>query len=178
MTHRRQRGRAVLKFIGISLGILTAAWISWYGYVEYRRNYWDDRVREMCAKDGGIKVFERVALTDKRYLDADGGIRLPSKVERGPEFAPLPFEAKPDDLFYWQMETIVIRRGAPSIVRNEMRVIRSSDGKLLALATSFGRHGGDLIALEVGSRFRCPPGGETELFRQVFIVSTKTGVRK
>ena len=167
-----------MKSVGLGLGLSAVVLASWYGYVNHRRNYWDDRVREMCAKDGGIKVFERVALSDKRYLGADGSIRIPSKLDRMPGYGPLPLEPKSDDLFYKQIETTIIRRDNPNVVRDDVRVFRSSDGKLLGQATYFGRHGGDLISLEVGSRFRCPLGGESKLVNEVFIISAIQGVGK
>ena len=42
----------------------TLAFFAWFLWIAIGRNMWlDHQVREMCAQDGGVKVFETVALT-------------------------------------------------------------------------------------------------------------------
>ena len=37
------------------------------GFYEGRKAYWDHKVTEMCEKDGGIKIYERVQLDEAEY---------------------------------------------------------------------------------------------------------------
>lgn len=56
---------------GIALGLVSAlifaGFIGWYGFTEYQRNYWDDRVRSICAEPGSEQVFSKVMLSDAEY---------------------------------------------------------------------------------------------------------------
>lgn len=179
MTRYRQCGRAVLNSIGLGFGLVAAAIVGWYSYVEYRRNYWDDKVREMCARDGGIKVIEREILVRGRYVDADGNIRIPPKAQPREGYGPLPFEATEDDLVFYQVKTTLIRDERPRVARDDVQVFRARDNKLLGQATSFGRVGGDAFAVDFESRLRCPvEATESELFKAVFIVDNTREEKK
>lgn len=53
------------------------------GYVPGRQTYWDAQVREMCAKDGYVRIFEKVSISkkelDRMILTGDGKISLKMK---------------------------------------------------------------------------------------------------
>lgn len=169
-------GRALFRLVvAIPVAILVVGF-SWFVYAEYRRNYWDDRVRELCGREGGIKVFERAILRDPRYLDAEMNIRIPAKLERQPGYGPSSFEAKPEDIFFRQTVTTVIRDQSPRVARDDIFIVRNGDQKVLGQATSFGRVGGDFLAVDFESRFRCPiDASESHLMKRVFIVEVRSG---
>src|SRR5688500_192867 len=61
------------------------------GFYEGRKAYWDYQVREMCAKDGGVRILERVRIskTDINFLGRnDGKIAVPVR-ELAPPNAPV-----------------------------------------------------------------------------------------
>jgi hypothetical protein len=171
-----QRGGALLRVVvTIPVAVLVIA-IGWFVYTEYQRNYWDDKVRTLCATEGGIKIFERVPLRDHRYVDSRMNIRIPAKLEHPTGYGPLSFEAKPEDLFYRQTITTIIRAQRPRVARDDVLVIRASDKKVLGQATSFGRVGGDFVAIDFESRFRCPiEASESNLVEKVFKIELAAG---
>lgn len=47
--------------------LLTAVLTGCIGYVPGHQSYWDAQVREMCGKDGGVKIIETVRLNRQQY---------------------------------------------------------------------------------------------------------------
>ncbi|MDP3481582.1 MAG: hypothetical protein Q8R88_17600 [Desulfoprunum sp.] len=114
-------------------------------WVAVGRNMWlDQQVREMCANDGGVKVFETVELTPD-LLDKAGRIWIPYKEK-----------AKSSDKYYYEIEEYYFRRGEPQMTRRQARIARRSDGKVLGEKVSYGRGGGGLPGPWHGSSFTCP----------------------
>jgi hypothetical protein len=178
-TRSYQRGGALLRvLITIPVAMLVLG-VVWFAYTEYQRNYWDDKVRALCAAEGGIKVFERVPLRDHRYIDSRMNIRIPAKLEHPPGYGPLSFEAKPEDIFYRQTMTTIIRAQRPRVARDDVLVIRTRDKKVLGQATSFGRVGSDFITVDFESRFRCPiEASESNLVDRIFKIEIAPGERQ
>ena len=125
------------------------------------RDRLDEEVRQLCAKDGGVKIYERIQLKADRF-DARGFInfyRPMSNEALGPEYI---FEAKID--YY--------RKGNPEMWRNFYRVVRRNDGRVLGESISYSRRGGDLPGPWHESSFGCPDdAGDAALLRQVFVKS-------
>jgi len=122
---------------------------------EINKAYWDHKVKEMCEEDGGIKVYERVPVPE-RYVDKDGLIRIPT-LSRDPTRKPFGWEAKPDDLFYRIVDYKHIVEGFLSVRRSSIKLIRSTDKKVLGESVSYGRGGGDFpTGLFHGSSYICP----------------------
>ncbi|MBU1236747.1 MAG: hypothetical protein KJ634_12120 [Gammaproteobacteria bacterium] len=108
----------------------------------------DEQVRELCAKDGGIKVYEIVTLPEEKF-DSTGNVRIPFKQHAGPS-----------DEYFIETETVVLREGDPSLVRMSARVVRRSDEKVLGESIYYGRGGGDLPGPWHPSSFTCPNPAE------------------
>ena len=73
----RMRGVSVLKmllFIPLALVLMLILAVAFF---EGRKAYWDYRVREMCAKDGGGKLSQHVTISRK-----DAGLRNVSMILR------------------------------------------------------------------------------------------------
>jgi hypothetical protein len=104
----------------------------------------DDEVRRLCAIDGGIKVYETVALPANQF-DSSGNVRIPFKRY-----------AKPDDNFFIEAETVLLWTGNPQLDRMHSRVIRRSDGKVLGESIRYGRGGGDIPGPWHDSSLICP----------------------
>lgn len=133
-------------------------------FFEGRKAYWDYRVREMCEKDGGIKVYETVKLPPEKfnewgqinfYQPTQGAMAL------GAEYGFL------SGIYYY-------RKDSPQIVRYHIQVTRRSDGKLLGKSISYGRGGGDLSSPSYGSSFHCPKEyGDIPLLTKIFNQTNK-----
>jgi hypothetical protein len=135
-----------LKIMHVVIGILIFS--IWFGYafweVAGKKIYWDAKVREMCAIDGGVKVYETVVLTSD-LLDNFGRINIPDKRK-----------LKPSDKYYSEWTITHIRKKNPVVTRYEVQIVRRSDGKILGELISYGRGGGDLYGPWHPSSFTCP----------------------
>lgn len=133
------------------------------GYVPGRQTYWDAQVREMCAKDGGVQIFEKIRITveDAKFLGkADGRIGIPAKDRADPR-APV----------YAVNRTSVIREGVPGVWRSEWDVVRRTDGAVIAKAIIYNRSGGDFPSPAHDSRYMCPDLKRISAeLQQVFVV--------
>jgi hypothetical protein len=121
------------------LTLLPCIVIGCSGYFPGRQSYWDARVKELCEKDAGVTVHERVALSPPEYklLRGVGGhIALPSRQSAGAD-AP----------YYLEAQEEVIRSGEPTVTRRETRIIRKVDVKVLSRWITYGRTGGDVPSL-------------------------------
>jgi len=104
----------------------------------------DKQVRELCAKDGGVRVYETVTLPAERF-DKWGNVNIPNKQY-----------VKPTDEYYFESEDQYVQRGNPKILRMTTRMIRRSDGKILGDSIRYARSGGDLPGPWHGTSFGCP----------------------
>ena len=150
----------------VGKGLVVAATVglfSWFLWIAVGENMWlDHQVKELCAKDGGVKVYETVTLPADRF-DKYGIVRIP-------------FEqyAKPEDEYYYESEDHYCREGNPTLLRSQYRIIRRSDGKVLGESVFYGRGGGGLPGPWHGSSFTCPnPTRSTGLEISIFVKGDK-----
>jgi hypothetical protein len=122
----------------------------------------DQQVKELCAKDGGIRVYETVKVPVDQF-DEQGNIRFYQAARNedalGPEYLYLRSQE-----FY--------RKGNPQMSRIHLRVVRKADGKTLGQSTYYERGGGDLPGPWSESSYVCPEvseAGGLALFRHVFV---------
>jgi len=105
--------------------------------------YYDAKVKRMCAKDGGIKVYETVTLPAEKF-NKRGFITFwdPTQKENtlGPEYI-------------YVGGTTYLRKGNPNIRKHHTQIFRKSDMNLLGEVTYYDRDGRGLAS---GSEFRCP----------------------
>ena len=131
------------------------------GFYEGRKAYWDAKVREMCAKDGGIVVFERVSLSakDVERLGGKGkDIPLPERRSAGTE-------AK----FVSETQITVIRPTNPEIRRYQVDIYAVEDNRRLAQYIAYSRGGGDFPTYAHPSSYACN-SEITSIGRQVFTI--------
>ncbi len=131
----------------------------------------DQQVKELCAKDGGVKVYEKVKLPPEKF-NQWGQLNFfnPTQGENalGPEYL-----FKEDRHYY--------RTGNPEMSRRQYEIIRRSDGKRLAVLVVYGRGGGDMPGPWHDSSFTCPnfPEGEViTLLKEVFLIENTWGDQK
>ena len=120
----------------------------------------DAKVRELCEKDGGIKVYETV--------------RLPAeKFRRYTQFlTTVPFqELKEDDEYYLVWNVSELKDGNPNLSSDHFQIIRRSDLRILGEATSYIRKGGDVPGPWHISSYRCPDKAtDSFLIRRTFLI--------
>jgi hypothetical protein len=124
----------------------------------------DAQVRELCAKDGGIKVYETVKLPADSF-DEWGMLKVykPTQGENalGPEYR-------------FHHDTHFYKKGNPQMSRSHYKIVRRSDSKLLGETVLYGRGGGDMPSPMHESSFHCPEpsvAGEVQLIQRIFIKS-------
>jgi len=135
------------------------------GFYEGRKAYWDHKVTKMCEEDGGVTVYERVELTRKEFENIGGN-------EYGQIPVPSMRLTKDNYPYYSELLTIQIRDGNPKVYKNEGRIFRKSDNKLLGLMISYGRSGGDFPTGFHPSNFGCADLKTIRLDveKQVFVI--------
>lgn len=136
---------------------------SWYLWVAIGQKIWlDHLVRGMCAKDGGVKVYETVELTSD-LLDNAGRIRIPYKGKNSSI-----------NNFYYEVEEHFFLKGDPQMARRVVRIVRKSDEKVIGEKITYGRGGGDLPGPWHGSSFTCPdPTSGLEFESAIFLKGEK-----
>ena len=125
----------------------------------------DEEVRQLCAKDGGIKVYEQVKMPAEMF-DKFAVLNPPDATDMQPL----------GGLFILKEETKYYRTGDPSLRRESAKITRRSDGRLLGEFASYRRVGGDLPGPWHNSTFVCPSNtGTASLKRSVFQIDQTQG---
>ena len=140
---RLDRGYKLVRVAMIT--VIATIWFGasfWYG--GGRKIYYDTQVRELCAKDGGVKVYEQVVLPAERF-DKYGEVAVAPSAD-----------AKRADEFIYKWTVTVIRSGNPEIKRNHFALVRQADAKLLAEGMGYVRTAGDMPGPWHQSSFHCP----------------------
>jgi len=119
------------------------------GYVPGAKAYWDAKVKEMCHKDGGVKIIKRVHLSEKDMdeLRVYGGkIGIPSRRAAPPQ-API----------YSELTFTTIREKNPRVERAEAKVVQQADGIVVARWVAYFRSGGDFpTGFSESTSYVCP----------------------
>lgn len=138
----------------------------------------DQQVKELCAKDGGIKVYETVKLPPDKFNQwGQPNFYRPTQQENA---------LGPDYIYKWERQYIV-RRGEPALnpdelaaARDWIQIIRKSDKKILGEVVRYYRAGGDLPGPWMPSSYECPPAKEANevvLMSQVFVIDMSRGAK-
>lgn len=140
----------------------------WAGIPAFNKWRAEKLVDELCAADGGVRVYEAIELP-------------PSQIPKN--WAAIPFERirKPNDEFYFVGSKKDIRGNssstdiaALSVYRMEIALFRAADKKLLGVTVTYSRRGGDAIGPWHPSVYSCPPHStESDLVREVLIVKKR-----
>ena len=123
----------------------------------------DQQVKELCAKDGGVKVYETVTLPAEKFNQwGQPNFYKPTKRENalGTEYI-----FKEDRHYY--------RRDNPEMSRTHYQIFRRSDSKLLGETVLYARGGGDMPGPWHESSFTCPDpnkAGDVALLAEIFIL--------
>jgi len=124
---------------------------------ETEKNRLDQEVRRLCAKDGGVKVYETVKLPAEQFdqygnpqFGRKGGIQIPSEKDM-----------KESDEYYYVRKRAYIKGGDASedyearMWRTDHKIIRRSDGKVLGESVDYVRRGDGFPGPWHPSAFSC-----------------------
>ena len=154
-----------------SMKLTTASWLKitavvlfglWFGLCNFRIWQADKFVDELCAKDGGIKVYQTVTLPKERFNQWGQFRVLDKRVMNS------------NDEYYsvWEMTNIQGRQelhgNALAIYQEHFTIYRVIDKKILGEAIIYVRRGGDAIGLDMSSSYSCPDVSDIELSKQIF----------
>lgn len=111
---------------------------------------YEAEMAQLCAKDGGIRVYERVPVPAARFTAAGQLIHVPAKN--------LVDVLGPDYSYRHQIEYL---RGSEahtdlSLSKTTIRIIRKKDGKLLGESISYSRNGGGITLGAHPTGATCP----------------------
>lgn len=132
------RGLIAVAFMAVLSGLL---WLAVGEKWQADRQVW-----ELCAKDGGARVYETVRLPAEKF----------DELKRRNFVLPEKMRAKPTDEYYDETARHYYKKGRLNILRTQHRIIRRSDGKVLGESVRYGRAGGDLPGPWHHSSFICP----------------------
>ena len=137
-----------------------ALFVLWWAVPTVNQARLDAQVRELCAKDGGIKVYETVTLPAEKF-NQWGQVNF---------YRPTQGENALGSEFIFKEEHIYYQRGSPEMWRIRYQLFRRSDGKLLGESIGYSRRGGDPIGPWNDSSFGCPDNrGDVPFLSQIFI---------
>lgn len=125
----------------------------------------DKQMEELCAKDGGVKVYEKVTLPAEMF-DENGYPFPPIYREKKRPLSEDGVDKTEETLnstYKYIQLTTYIKKGNPLkgegvLLKSIESVIRLSDGKVLGEGVRYGRSGGDFLAYAHPTSNHCPFG--------------------
>ena len=141
-------------FAGLSLLSLTGC----------EKHRLDAEVRELCAMDGGIKVYETAELPESEFN----------------QFGQVSFyQASTGSILLAEYELIknerIYRSGNPRMWRTSFAIKRKSDGKIIGESVGYTRFGDGFEGPFHPTSFSCPEQfGETSLLKLIFVNKKST----
>lgn len=151
-------------FKGVVGTIAAAGFLGWFWLAAGEKLWLDHKVRELCAVDGGVRVYETVVLPPEKFNQwGQPNFYRPTQGENalGPEYV-------------FKEESHDFENRDAKVFRYHYKVIHRSGQKVLGETTSYERRGGDLPGPWQPSSFTCPPikeAGPNALFMKVFVPS-------
>jgi len=152
---------------GLIVAVSVTVFLGWFWLVVGQKLWLNHQVRELCAKDGGVKVYETVTLPPEKF----------NQWGQPNFFDPTQGENALGSEYIFKRESPDFQNRNSTVFRYHYVVIRRLDQKILGETTSYGRSGGDLPGPWYGSSFHCPDSnkaGEMALFMGIFISSNRS----
>lgn len=148
--------------------VIVLFFILWQGVPAFNKWRADKLVDELCAKDGGVKVYETVTLPKERFNEW-GRIDISFKSYM-----------KSNDEYYSVNEGSDIQGNSNSdniatlsVFKHRFSIYRASDHKLLGESITYARRGGDFFGhWWMPSVHSCPSGKVINLDEQIFLKSS------
>lgn len=132
----RQRGVGVIKALVLIPVMLMLVIALVFAFYEGRKAYFDYRVQEMCEKDGGAKIFEKILLNrddaKARGLLVGNTLVIPTRSS-----------ANQSSIYYIDYESSDVRSKSPRVFRARTTIVRTQDERVIAEMITYSRVGGD-----------------------------------
>lgn len=145
---------------------LLALFGMWWGVPTYNKWRADNLVNELCAKDGGVKVYQTVEMAKERFNQM-GQFEV-----RNERFM------RSNDEYYttWKIKDIIGEHSSSdtsrlSVHQHHFQMYRAVDKRLLGEAISYSRRGGDPVGPWMPSAYTCPADIDNKLSKQVFVTA-------
>jgi hypothetical protein len=144
-------------------GFVTAALL--LGLSGCERYALDRQMEELCKKDGGIKVYEKVTLPAQEYEALWKFVR--TQADSSDYYGP--------DYRYAMSQKILVGkdanpgRGQGRLVRWHQQLYRSSDQRILGESVFYARGGGDFFTFGLQPSIKNCPVGMPDLAQSIFI---------
>lgn len=124
----------VKRFLPWTIMLAFLAGLASCPYSQWQIDKADKLVDQLCEKDAGIYIYERVEAPASYF-------KVPGELPQTPR------EQSPPDLshpyVFRQSEPQYFLRGNPAVVRGEVLIVRQSDQKILSRQIEYSRHGGE-----------------------------------
>jgi hypothetical protein len=140
--------------------LLLAGLAGCMGYVPGRQTFWDHKVNELCAQDGGMAIYQRIRIPK---ADVDRGVQpitwSGSSIGQGQRFISTTDKkrAHPNALVYSEEKVTWLREANPSVRRVELQFRRSNDQAVIGKWVYYSRVGGDIpTGIAHDSSYVCP----------------------
>ena len=162
MTRKKMGFRPPLENFGMekpSMSAIGFCVISFVLLTGCEKRLLDDEVRQLCAKDGGIKVYETVNVPPEKF-DTYGRLVF---------WNPTLGENALGTDYFVKEERKYLQQGNPEMERTHYEIWRRSDNKKLSEATIYSRRGGDFPGPWHPSSFSCPEPKDFGYIEKTFI---------
>lgn len=129
---------------------IAVLFVIWWGVPTFNKWRADRLVDELCAKDGGVKVYETVTLAKEQFNQwGQFEVRDEKHVKAGDEYYSI-----------WKITNIKGKQessniGSMAVYRSHFSIYRTSDKKLLGESISYARRGGDPVGPWHPSSYSC-----------------------
>jgi hypothetical protein len=127
-------------------------------------------MEELCRKDGGVKVYEKVTLPASEFSNVGQPLAKYAQMAASQE------DRLGPDYRYVEVEELVAgrpnadaKRGEGMLVRVRQAIFRRTDGKLLGEYVWYGRRGGDGFTFGFHPSSNSCPKPATNVANQVFV---------
>ncbi len=146
--------------IVVTVGLAAASWLLWIAVGET----WmlDRQVRELCAEDGGGKVYETVKLSSDKFNEWGQ-----------PNFyKPIEGENALGREYIFKQTINYLLKGNPSLHKYHVQIYLRNSGKLLGETIGYSRGGGGFPGPWKSQSFSCPSNySEVLLITKIFILN-------
>jgi len=147
-----RRRRSSTREIAI-LVVVGAVLIVWLGIPTVNKYEADRKVYALCARDGGLKIYETIRWPRERFDEFGNPMLHSGNRTRAKE------RTLPGDELYTIAETTWLtpeKHDSLEMLRVHQTLVRLADGKVLGEATSYVRRGGDPLGPWHPSSYVCP----------------------
>ena len=161
---RKQAGNVLLSLLASAAYLffgLVLLTLAYFVYCEARKAYWDRQVKQMCEKDGGVRVYEKEKISRELYKQLGG------------QQGEIPIYSKSstsiDAPYFTEERTSYLHEKDPQVRRSETRYMKMQNNKTLAIYVYYARVGGDFPTFAHPSSQGClfPKDGLTKQFIQI-----------